>query len=117
MNMQIKLGELKGASDMEKEEVLRKAQSKKRNQPDEMEMDILLRANRVGLIAGLILCIIIMGIKIYLDQPYQDVYAVFCAVLCGQFLYKGIRMKIRSLVWIGAVWALTTLLLVVGYFI
>lgn len=102
---------------MTKEEILQKAQSKKRNKLDEMEVDILLRSNHIGLIVGLVLCIIIMGIKIFLDQPYQDIYSVFCSILCGQFLYKGFRLKDKSMLVIGMLWGFSSLLLLIGYFI
>lgn len=101
---------------MDKDEVLKKAQIKKRNKLDEMEVDILLRGNRIGLIVGLILCLIVMSMKIYLGQPYQDIYAVVCSILCGQFLYKGIRLKDKSMIFIGAIWGITSLILLIGYF-
>ncbi len=102
---------------MNKEEVLQKAQNKKRRKLDEMEVDILLRGNRIGLIVGLILCLIVMSMKIYLGQPYQDIYAVVCSILCGQFLYKGIRLKDKSMKFIGAIWGISALLLLIAYFI
>ncbi len=102
---------------MNKDEVLKKARNKKHNKLDEMEVDIMLRSNHVGLIVGLVLCLIIMGIKVYLDQPYQDIYSVFCSILCGQYLYKGFRLKNRSMKFIGAIWGLTSLILLIGYFI
>ncbi len=101
---------------MNKEEVLKKAQNRKRNQMDEMEMDILLRGNRVGLLIGTVLCVIIMCMKLYLDQPYQDVYAVLCSIACGQYLYKGIRLKDRAMTIIGGIWGATSLILMVTYF-
>ena len=102
---------------MNKEEILKRAQNKKHNKLDEMEVDVLLRGNRVGLIVGLVLCLVIMGIKAYLDQPYQDIYSVFCSILCGQYLYKGFRLKDRSMILVGAIWGFTTLILFIGYFI
>ena len=102
---------------MNKEEVLKKAQNKKRNKLDEMEVDILLRGNRVGLIVGLVFCLIIMAIKVYLDQPYQDIYSVFCSILCGQYFYKGFRQKDKSMMFVGGIWGFTSLILLIGYFI
>lgn len=102
---------------MNKEDILKKAQNKKHNKLDEMEVDILLRSNHVGLIVGLVLCLIIMGIKLYMHQPYQDIYSVFCSILCGQYLYKGFRLKDKSMKVIGVIWGGTSLLLVIGYFI
>lgn len=101
---------------MNKEEILKRAQNKKRNRLDEMEVDILLRSNHVGLIVCLVFCQIIMGIKVYFHQPYQDIYSVFCSILCGQYLYKGFRLKNKSMVSIGVIWGITSLLLLIGYF-
>lgn len=82
-----------------------------------MEVDIMLRSNHVGLAVGLIVCVIIMAVKIYLDQPYQDIYAVFCSILCGQYLYKWVRLKDKNMLFVGVVWGITTAILLVGYFI
>lgn len=102
---------------MNKEEVLKKAQNKKRGKMDEMEMDILLRGNHVGLCVGLVLCLVIMAAKMFLNEPYQDIYAVFCSILCGQYLYKGFRLKSKSMTSVGLIWGFTSLILLVGYFI
>lgn len=101
---------------MNREEVLRKVQNQKSNKMDEMEMDIMLRGNHVGLIVGLVTCLIIMGIKLLLDQPYQDVYSVFSSILCGQLLYKGVRLKDKVSIIIGVVWGVVSVLLIIGYF-
>lgn len=100
---------------MNKEEVLKKAQNKKCNKLDEMEVDILLRGNYVGLIMGLVLCLIIMVIKIYLDQPYQDIYSVFSSIFCGQYLYKGFRLKDKFIIFIGVIWGISSLILLISY--
>ncbi len=101
---------------MNKEKILSKAQNKGKKL-DEMEVDIMLRSNHVGLIVGLIVCVIIMGVKIYLDQPYQDIYAVFCSILCGQYLYKWVRLKDKNMLFLGIVWGITTTILLIGYFL
>lgn len=102
---------------MNREEVLKRAQQKKRHNMDEMEVDMMLRGNHVGLTVGLIVCLIIMGLKLYFDQPYQDVYAVFCSILCGQYLYKGVRLHDKSMLIVGGIWGFTTLILMIGYFL
>ena len=73
---------------MNKEEILKKAQSRKPNQMDEMELDILQKSSTIGMTVGLIMCVVLMIINIYCNQPYQDVYSVFCSILCGQYMYK-----------------------------
>ena len=67
-----------------KEEILKKAQDRKPYQMDEMELDILQKSSHVGMLAGLFACLALMAVKLLKDQPIQDVYAVFCSVLCGQ---------------------------------
>ena len=66
---------------MNKEEILKKAQSRKPNQMDEMEMDIFQKSSYIGMTVGLIMCVVLMIINIYCNQPYQDVYSVFCSIL------------------------------------
>lgn len=100
---------------MDKDKILKKAQKKKPNQLDEMEMDILLKGNHVGLIVGLVLCLIIMLIKIYLDEPYQDIYCIYCSIICGQYMYKWFRQKERFMLVCGLLWGLTALLLFIVY--
>ncbi len=101
---------------MNKEEILKKAQSKKRNSLDEMEMDILLRSNHVGLLVGLIACLIVMAINIYFDQPYQDIYAIYCAIVCAQYVYKWIRQREKTPLFCAVLWGFTSILLFVVYF-
>lgn len=100
---------------MNKDEILKKAQTKKPHQLDEMELDILLKSNSVGLIVGLIICLIMMVIKIYFDQPFQDIYAVYSSIICGQYLYKWFRQKEKYLLFCGFLWGLTALLLFIVY--
>ncbi len=100
---------------MNKEEILKKAQNKKHNKLDEMEMDILLRSNHIGLIVGLIVCLITMAIKIYFNQPYQDIYSIYCSIICAQYVYKWIRQREKSSLFCALLWGLTTILLFVVY--
>ncbi len=101
---------------MDKEEILKKAQSKKHRRLDEMEMDILLRSNHVGLIVGLIACLLVMAIKIYFSQPYQDIYAIYCSIFCAQYAYKWIRQREKALLHCALLWGLTSVLLFTVYF-
>lgn len=64
---------------------------------------------------GLIVCIVFMVIKIYCNQPYQDVYAIYCFTLCGQCLYKGIRQKEKSLLLQGIIWGVVAVILFIVY--
>ena len=51
---------------MNKEEILKKAQSRKPNQMDEMEMDIFQKSSYIGMTVGLIMCVVLMIINIIL---------------------------------------------------
>ncbi len=101
---------------MNKDEVLKKAQNKKHNKLDEMEVDILLRSNHVGLIVGLIACLLVMAINIYFDQPYQDIYAIYCSIICAQYVYKWIRQREKASLFCAILWGFTSVLLYVVYF-
>lgn len=94
-----------------KEEILKKAQDRKPYQMDEMELDILQKSSHVGMLAGLFACLALMAVKLLKDQPIQDVYAVFCSVLCGQYLYKWVRQKQKSMLFYGLLWGGVALLL------
>lgn len=96
---------------MTKEEILAKAQSKKPNTPDEMEFDIMLKSNRLGLIVGLFGCIIVMFVKMYFKLPYQDVYAILCSIFCTQNLYNWHRLKQKHMLFCGICWGLAAVLL------
>ncbi len=100
---------------MNKEEVLKKAQSKKRNKLDEMEMDILLRSNRIGLIVGLIACLLVMAIKIYFGQPYQDIYAIYSSIIGAQNIYMWIRQREKNFLFYALLWGLVSVLLFIVY--
>ena len=81
---------------MNKEEILKKAQSRKPNQMDEMEMDIFQKSS-------------------YINQPYQDVYSVFCSILCGQYMYRWIRQKDKFTLFCGICWGFVAILLFILY--
>lgn len=100
---------------MNKEEILKKAQSRKPNQMDEMEMDIFQKSSYIGMTVGLIMCIILMIINIYCNQPYQDVYSVFCSILCGQYMYRWTRQKDKFTLFCGICWGFTAVLLFILY--
>ena len=101
---------------MNKDEVLKEAQNKKRNKLDEMEVDILLKSNHAGLIMGLIACLIVTAVNIYFDQPYQDICAIFCSIVCAQYVYKCIRQKEKTSLICAIVLGIAAVLFYVAYF-
>lgn len=100
---------------MNKEEILKKAQNRKPNQMDEMELDILQKSNNIGMTVGLIICVVLMIIKIFYNQPYQDVYSVYCSVLCGHYIYRWIRQKEKFTLFCGIAWGFVAVLLFIMY--
>lgn len=81
---------------MTKDEILKKAQMQGPNQLDEMQLDILQKSNSIGMLVGVLVCLGLMVVKIMCDQPYQDVYAVYCAIICGQYMYRWTRQREKS---------------------
>lgn len=100
---------------MKKEEVLLRAQSRKENEMDEMELDILNKGYRTGFIIGLIICLLIMGVKIMADIPYQDTFAVYSFMVGGQWIYKWVRLKGKHDLALGILWLLTGGVLLLAY--
>ena len=87
---------------MQKDEILEKAKKKNENDLDEMEMQIMLKANQFAVISSFIICIVLMVIKILANQPYYDVYGIVCMIMCCQNLYG---------------WGLLTILIIGTYII
>lgn len=100
---------------MNREEILKKAQKRKPNQMDEMELDILQKSSNVGMIVGLIICLVLMIIKIFCNHPYEDVYSVSCAILCSQYIYRWVRQKEKFTLFCGIAWGVVTVLLFIMY--
>lgn len=105
----------KGELAMNKDEILKKARNQKQGKLD--EMDVLMKSHQIGLMIGLILCLIIVGLKIYLKQPHQDILSVVCATLCGRYLYDGIRMKNMFHIVAGVIWGILSVTWIIEYFI
>lgn len=102
---------------MNRDEVLRRAQDRNSHKLDEMELDILNRGCKVGLLAGLIACVAVMIIKMIAGVPYYDVYAIYCFMAGGQWFYKWTRLKRKSDFCFGILWCGLAVGLFVGYFV
>ena len=72
---------------MQKDEILEKAKKKNENDLDEMEMQIMLKANQFAVISSFIICIVLMVIKILANQPYYDVYGIVCMIMCLSLIH------------------------------
>lgn len=100
---------------MNKDEILQKVKNRKPNQFDEMELDILQKGSRFGMICGMIGCLILMFIKIKADLPFSDVYSIYSLMMAGLYLYKWNRIKYNKDLWIGILWGLVAIGLCYGY--
>ena len=89
---------------MNKDEVLRRAQDKAPNKMDEMELDILNKGCKIGVLTGLIVCVITMVIKMFAGVPYYDVYAIYCFMVGAQWFYKWSRLKTKRDLYLGFSW-------------
>lgn len=102
---------------MNKEEILRRAQDKKPNKMDEMELDILNKGCRAGVIVGLAACLIVMIAKMIADVPYYDVYAIYCFMTGGLWCYKWLRLKKKSDLFYAILWGGVAMGFLVGYLV
>lgn len=100
---------------MDKEEILKRAQNRKPHQMDEMELAMLQKSSHIGMIVGLFLCVILMIIKMSINQPWQDVYAVFCAMMCGQYIYRWFQQREKFVLFCGILWGISTCALLIAY--
>lgn len=101
---------------MNKEEILHKAQNRKKNDYDEMENQVMLKGNNIALGISLLLCVIFMFVKMQLNLPYYDVYSVGTTIFAVQNIYFGIKTHHKSKILLGIGWAILTVCLV-GFYI
>ncbi len=104
-----------GVIEMDREEILQKAQSKKLNTLDEMELQVIQKGNGIAMVSTLVLCLILMITKIIAKQPWYDVYGIVFASLGVQHLYKGIKLHQRQAVTIGIAYSVLAILIVMWY--
>ncbi|MEZ3486304.1 MAG: hypothetical protein K1W22_06840 [Lachnospiraceae bacterium] len=103
---------------MDKDEVLRRvqqAQGQKPNQMDEMELDIFNRSCKIGIVTGLVACLVTMIVKIFAGVPYYDVYAIYCFMVGGQWFYRWVSLKKRRDLYYGILWCITAAGFFIGY--
>jgi hypothetical protein len=100
---------------MNREDILKKAQSTKPNRPDEMELQILQAGSRFGMGVGMLVCVVLMFVKMAADQPWSDVYAIYCAMVAAQWGYKYCRLRQRQDLINTVLWTLVALILLGGY--
>ena len=99
---------------MNKEKALKKVQRRKTNQMDEMGLEIFLESG-YGTIAGAVICLVLICIKAFYNQPIQDVFSVYCFIFCGQNMYKWLPQKEKLALFSGIIWGLVAIFLFIVY--
>lgn len=98
---------------MDKNEILRKAQARKGL--DEMEAQVIQRGSEIAMWIGLYLSVLLMVCKMLVDQPWQDLYSVYCAMVAALHFYKWRRLRQRHHLVYGILWAAVALILLAVY--
>lgn len=101
--------------EMNKEEILQKAQSKKSNTPDEMELQVVQKGSGIALFSILVFCLILMIVKMIAKQPWYDVYSIFFVSMGTQHFYKGIKLKQRHEIILGVAFSVLAIFSIVAY--
>lgn len=101
---------------MEKEELLRRSRQENKK-GDEREMDILQKSTRMGMLVGLVFCLVIMVVKMALEQPHQDVYSLYAVMMSAQNFYRWWYQRERILFLVSLGWGAVGIFLFVVYLI
>ena len=99
---------------MDKEELLRRSRLENKK-GDERELDLLQKSTKAGMLAGLIFCLVIMVVKMFLGQPYQDVYSLYAVMMAVQNLYRWHSQKEKIFLLVGLGWGAVGSFLFVVY--
>lgn len=100
---------------MEKDEILKKAQGKKPNTPDEMELAIVQKGNGIAVFSILVVSLILMIAKIIVDQPWLDVYCIVFTGMAAQHIYKGIKLHQKHHIVLAIVTGIVSIAMLIGY--
>lgn len=101
--------------EMNKEEILQKAQSKKPNTLDEMELQVIRKANGIAMFSILVICLILMIVKMIAKQPWYDVYSIAFISMGVQHFYKGIKLNQRQEIALGIAFSILAIFMIIGY--
>lgn len=105
---------MKGASEVN-EEKTEKEQCKIADTIEKVPKDIQLKSQNVSLAVCIISCLVMMGIKMYLNQPYKDILVIFAATNGGKNLYIGLRTRDIVYIILGVMWGIMSVLLLVDF--
>lgn len=95
---------------MNKEEILEKSR-RENSQKDPYEMEINLKASQIGTICALILCFMLFVVQILAGGGMNyGLWGVIMAGSGGSSLYAGIKLKLKSRVWMGICYLIAAVL-------
>ncbi|WP_234120278.1 DUF6442 family protein [Clostridium hydrogenum] len=100
---------------MNKEQILRKAQSKKTNTLDEMQLQVVQKGSGIAVFSILVFCLILMTVKIIAKQPWYDAYSICLVSMGTQHFYKGIKLHQKHEIIFGIVFSVLATIIMVGY--
>ena len=100
---------------MDREEILRKAQS----QPgmDEREMLVMQKGSTAAMWVGAVAALALMVCKKAAGEPWQDLYCLYATMLAILNLYKGAKLRQKHHLLVGVAWAVLAGILLVVYLV
>lgn len=101
---------------MNKEDVLKKARLRNKNDLDEREENIYMKSSQLSIFFMGVTCLILMLIKMEAQLPHNDVYSVFTTGMSITNLYSGWKLNKKLNIGLGIGWLFITVTLVYTYY-
>lgn len=101
--------------EMNRDEILEKAQSKRPNTPDEMELQVVQKGSGIAVLSIWVFCLILMIVKIIAKQPWYDVYSIGFVSMGVQHFYKGMKLHQRHEIILGIAYSVLSIFIAVAY--
>lgn len=98
---------------LDKDEILRRAQAQKGE--DELEQQVEEQASRNSFAAGGVVFLILFFLKYYANQPFSDISALLFTMLSVQYFYKWYRLRNRRHLYYSILFSITGVLNMVAY--
>ncbi|MCI2056492.1 MAG: DUF6442 family protein [Oscillibacter sp.] len=99
---------------MERDEILKRVKMEESGGSDEMELQVTQKGSGIAMFCVFVFALILMIVKMVVDQPWYDVYSLLFAGTAGAHLYKGIRLHQRHEIVLGVFAAAAAALALAG---
>lgn len=100
---------------MNKDEILAKSRNENKKQ-DEYYAEVNKLSLRVGMLAVVAVCIILMAVEYFVYGECNSGYVVIITVVNAALnLYKGIKLKDKAFIISGILWSVATVIDVTNY--